>query len=244
MTWSCRREHEGDHGENGPEEEEDPEMPQIEVFRMALLMASKKKEEVLKTISERYLTLRADGFVVRQIHTDRGGEFMSRQLQAWCRNRDILRTHTTGSDSKLNGRAERAALEIKNRVRTLLHGAGVDQSWWPIAVRNVNERWRLQRIHRKDEAPPFLAEVLMKKVVAGWGAGSHSREGEVPVSIMGRPRPLGGEAGRHKGPHALDHPWHHSADYRGNLVWSHGGDGSSGGEEEAERQNTHEKDDA
>ena len=145
------------------EEEEGHDMPQVEVFRLALPMQSKAKDEVLKTISEMYLTLRSDGFVVRQIHTDRGGEFMSGKLQTWCRNRDILRTHTTGSDSKLNGRAERAVLEIKNRVRILLHGAGVDQSWWPLAVRNVNERWRMQRLRRKDEFPPFLSEVLMKK---------------------------------------------------------------------------------
>ena len=124
--------------EDGPaeDEEEGPkeEMPQVEVFRLALPMQSKTKEEVLKTISEMYLTLRTDGFVVRQVHTDRGGEFMSAKLQSWCRSRDILRTHTTGSDSKLNGRAERAVLEIKNRVRTLLHGAGVDQTWWPVAT--------------------------------------------------------------------------------------------------------------
>ena len=153
----------GDQSEDDEDGCDGPDMPQVQVYRLALPMPTKQKDEVLKTISEMYLTLRADGFVVRQIHTDRGGEFMSRKLQAWCQNRDILRTHTTGSDSKLNGRAERAVLEIKNRVRTMLHAAGADQTWWALAVRNVNERWRMQRIQRSDEAPPFLSEVLMKK---------------------------------------------------------------------------------
>ena len=38
-----------------------------------------------------------------------------------------------------------------------------------VARSNVNERWRMQRLKRKDEFPPFLSEVLMKK--RWWQAG-------------------------------------------------------------------------
>ena len=156
-------------GEGGPEPEklvegeEDPAMPRIEVHRLAIPVPSKSQDDILRATSQMYLTLRADGFVVRQIHTDRGGEFMSRKFAAWCQGRDILRTYTPGSDSKVNGRAERAVLELKNRVRVMLHAAGADPVWWPVAVRNLNERWRMQRIRRSDLASPFLSEVLMKR---------------------------------------------------------------------------------
>ena len=139
------------------------EQPQVQVFRMALPMMSKKQDETLRTISALYLMLRADGFVVRQIHSDRGGEFMGRRLQTWCLARDILHTFTPGADPKVNGRAERAVMEVKNRIRVMIHGAEVDTSWWPIATRNLNERWRMQRIKKPDRFPPFMSTVLIKR---------------------------------------------------------------------------------
>ena len=159
------------HGDDGLEEEEEleGELPQGEVHRLAVPMESKFQDVILKTISEIYLLLRTDGFVVKQLHSDRGGEFLGQSLHKWCRARDIVRTFTPGADPKVNGRAERAVMEVKNRIRAMIHGAGVSTSWWPIACRNLNERWRMQRIKRSDQFPPFMEEVLMKRRF--WAAG-------------------------------------------------------------------------
>ena len=88
---------------------------------------------------------------------------MSTKITRWCQVRDIHRTFTPGSDPKSNGRAERAVQEVKNRVRTMLLEAKATVDWWPIVVRNLNERWRAQRAKKSDNFPPFLSEVLMKK---------------------------------------------------------------------------------
>ena len=45
----------------------------------------------------------------------------------------------------------------------MLHGAGAGPEWWPLALRNVNERLRMQRIGKEEDFPPFLSDVLIKK---------------------------------------------------------------------------------
>ena len=160
----------GEHvGADLPETEREGDMPQIEVHRLALPMPSRNQDVVLSAVSELFLQLKADGFHVRQIHSDRGGEFLSRKMDSWCKARDIVHTFTPGTDPQMNGRAERAVMEVKNRVRTILLASEAELSWWPFVVRNVNERWRCARIKKLDEFPPFLSTVLVKRRF--WRAG-------------------------------------------------------------------------
>jgi plasmid stabilization system protein ParE len=113
--------------------------------------------------------LKADGYEVRQIHSDRAAEFISPRLERWCRERDILQTWSAGAEPQSNGRAERTVQEIKSRVRRLLHAARVGPEWWPVALRNVNERLRRERMkvnwngQKFEEIPAFMQEVTVKK---------------------------------------------------------------------------------
>lgn len=142
--------------------------------------------------------LKADGYEVRQIHSDRAAEFISPKLERWCRERDILQTWSAGAEPQSNGRAERTVQEIKSRVRRLLHAARVGPEWWPVALRNVNERLRRERMkvnwngQKFEEIPAFMQEVTVKKrVLAHEGAGTGARGGEISVSYVAAPWPLG-----------------------------------------------------
>ena len=88
---------EGEQGGHG-----DPEhpMPQVEVFRIAVPMETKSQDVVLKTVSQIYLTLRTDGFVVNQLHTDRGGEFLGQSLHRRVRLTIDLTTRQCSSMSR------------------------------------------------------------------------------------------------------------------------------------------------
>eukprot|EP00435_Cladocopium_sp_Y103_P020138 s2720_g4.t3 len=158
----------GDDPEDEEKEEEKEEV-HMAVHRMAVPMASRRSEEVLKHIIDFYLMLKADGYEVRQIHSDRAAEFISPKLERWCRERDILQTWSAGAEPQSNGRAERTVQEIKARVRRLLHAAQVGPEWWPVAVRNVNERLRRERMkvnwngQKFEEIPAFMQEVTVKK---------------------------------------------------------------------------------
>ena len=79
-----------EQGQEEEEEEEEREEVHMAVHRMAVPMASRASEEVLKHIIDFYLMLKADGYEVRQIHSDRAAEFISPKLERWCRERDIL----------------------------------------------------------------------------------------------------------------------------------------------------------
>ena len=159
----------GEDQEDEEEQEEEREEVHMAVHRMAVPIASRRSEEVLKHIIDFYLMLKADGYEVRQIHSDRAAEFISPKLERWCRERDILQTWSAGAEPQSNGRAERTVQEIKSRVRRLLHAAQVGPEWWPVAVRNVNERLRRERMkvnwngQKFEGIPAFMQEVTVKK---------------------------------------------------------------------------------
>ena len=93
-------------GDSPPEDD-----VQVAVYRLALPMPNRQAGVVLSTIIEMYLHLRADGFVVSQLHSDRASEFCSARLAAWCRERSTLQTWTPGGEPQSNGRAERSVQE-------------------------------------------------------------------------------------------------------------------------------------
>ena len=148
----------------GGEEVEQPEPVHIKVHRMALPMAGKTQEDALKGLIDIYLMLKADGFQIHQIHSDRGTEFGGKKIEKWCRERCILQTFTAGVDPQANGRAERAVQAVKSEVRKILRAAKAPRSWWPVVVRNLNERWRRMRLGQETkDIPPFLTPLVVRK---------------------------------------------------------------------------------
>ena len=159
----------GDHQEVSKETEEGEEAleerrePKIEVTKLCVPLPSKSQQDVLRAIIDLYLRLRSDGYVVTQIHTDRGGEFTQDALDKWCTSRTILHTYTAGDQPASNGRAEVTVQWVKAEIRRILHAAQAPFSRWPLAARNLNERLRLQQIGKAVTLPNFLTPVLVRK---------------------------------------------------------------------------------
>ena len=93
------------------EDEGTPEQVPMDVIRLVVPMASRQQGVVLKSIIAMYLQLRADGFEVRQLHSDRAREFCMVGLEKWCAARSVLQTWTPGDQPQLNGRAEKSKVE-------------------------------------------------------------------------------------------------------------------------------------
>ncbi len=150
--------------EEDPKEEEEviPEA-QVKVHRMAIPLPSKHADDVLRGVSDLYLTLRSEGMYVRQLHSDLAREFKAHGLAKWCMERGVLQTFTSGVDPQANGRAERAVQATKMEVRKMLRAAGVGAELWPLAVRHLNEVWRKDRLGGKEKIPPFMSKVIVKK---------------------------------------------------------------------------------
>ena len=146
--------------EDGPQGEDGDY--EIRVFKMALPLRSKKAREVTRVAMEMVLKLKIDGYHVNRIHSDRGHEFLG-SFETWMRSRGILLTRTSGDDPKANGRAEVTVKSVKNQLRRILLHAGVDSSWWPWALRYLNEIYRCQRLDKKPEFPRFLQDVLVRR---------------------------------------------------------------------------------
>ena len=76
---------EGEPGEPGPREgdvEESKELA-INVCRLCIAMKTKTAKEALKAMNQMHLQLRAAGYNVVRLHSDRGGEFRG-HLDDWC----------------------------------------------------------------------------------------------------------------------------------------------------------------
>ena len=150
--------------EKGEEtKEEERQEPKIVVTRLCMPIQSKRQTDVLRAIIDMYLRLRSDGYVVTQLHTDRGGEFTQAALDRWCASRTILHTYTAGDQPQSNGRVEVSVQWIKAEIRRILHAANAPFSRWPLAARNLNERLRLRQVGKQAPLPPFLTSVLIRK---------------------------------------------------------------------------------
>ena len=147
---------------------------------MALPMASKKARDVVSTVMEFVLRLRTEGFHVGRIHSDQGHEFAG-EFKKWTRQRGIYLTKTPGDDPSGNGRAEVAVKAFKNQVRRTLRQAEEDSSWWPWALRYVNEVNRCVRMETKPDRPKFLRSEGEEEDLEQGGIVHQSGEGQIPV---------------------------------------------------------------
>ena len=150
--------------EEGQElEDEGPEGLEVETHWMALPMPTKSIPSVTEAVQEMYLALRADGYPVARMHTDKGREFQNHTLKKWCGNRDIWKTSTAGDNFKANGRVEVTIQKIKSRMRRVLHAAELDGEWWPCAARYVQAKDKMIRNREEGTIPAFGQEVLFKR---------------------------------------------------------------------------------
>ncbi|CAE7745152.1 unnamed protein product [Symbiodinium sp. CCMP2592] len=124
---------------------------------------SKKAVHVLPALQQMVVDVRALGYPVARIHSDRGGELRGNAVKRWILNQGILRTTSTGSEPAENGVAEAGVRYLKRRGRVLLDAAGVGREHWPTAIQTAALQQRCQKLSLRDPTPvAYGAKVYVK----------------------------------------------------------------------------------
>ena len=71
---------------------------EVRVFRLAIPMVTKTSREVTAKAMEMVMKLKADGYHVHRVHSDRGHEF-SGAFQKWANSHGLIISKTSGDDS-------------------------------------------------------------------------------------------------------------------------------------------------
>ncbi|CAI5481719.1 unnamed protein product [Closterium sp. Yama58-4] len=103
-------------------------------------------------LSERF---RSD-FPVLRLHSDRGGEFTSGLLEAFCQQEGIEQSYTLPASPQQNGVAERRIGLVMEVARTSLSHAAAPHFLWPFAVRYAAHQLNLWPRVSLPETSPTL----------------------------------------------------------------------------------------
>ncbi|CAI7781917.1 unnamed protein product [Closterium sp. NIES-53] len=95
-------------------------------------------------------------FPVLRLHSDRGGEFSSARLGAFCHARGIRQTFTIPASPQQNGIAERRIGMVMDVARTSMIHAAAPHFLWPFAVQYAAHQLNLQPRVSVPETSPTL----------------------------------------------------------------------------------------
>ncbi|CAI7912058.1 unnamed protein product [Closterium sp. NIES-54] len=95
-------------------------------------------------------------FPVLRLHSDRGGEFSSARLGAFCRAQGIRQTFTLPASPQQNGIAERCIGMVMDVARTSMIHAAAPHFLWPFAVQYAAHQLNLQPPVSLPETSPTL----------------------------------------------------------------------------------------
>ncbi|CAI7827517.1 unnamed protein product, partial [Closterium sp. NIES-54] len=95
-------------------------------------------------------------FPVLRLHSDRGGEFSSDLLRAFCRAEGIRQTFTLPASPQQNGIADRRIGMVMDVARTSMIHAAAPHFLWPFAVQYAAHQINLQPQVSMPETSPTL----------------------------------------------------------------------------------------
>lgn len=81
---------------------------------------------------------RLDCSTIAKLKADNGGEYISNELKAFCRERGIQIIYTVPSNPERNGVAERLNRTLAEKARTMLLAANLEKRFWNEAVVTAN----------------------------------------------------------------------------------------------------------
>jgi hypothetical protein len=96
------------------------------------------------------------GWVIKRLHDDGGGEYISNKLKAFLFKNGIDLELTEPYTSQMNGPAERLGQTIYHKAAPLLKYSGLDLKFWPEAVKHA-EYLYMRSPHSKIKKTPFEA---------------------------------------------------------------------------------------
>ncbi|CAI5474705.1 unnamed protein product [Closterium sp. Yama58-4] len=118
-------------------------------------------------------------FPVLRLHSDRGGEFSSDLLAAYCAERGIRQTFTLPASPQQNGVAERRIGLVMEVARTSMIHAAAPHFVWPFAVRYAAHQLNLwPRVSLPETSPTLLwtGKVGDASRFRVWGARAFVRD--------------------------------------------------------------------
>ncbi|CAI5483553.1 unnamed protein product [Closterium sp. Yama58-4] len=118
-------------------------------------------------------------FPVLRLHSDRGREFSSDLLRAFCRARGIRQTFTLPDSPQQNGIAERRIGMIMDVARTSMIHAAAPHFLWPFAVRYAAHQINLHpRVSMPETSPALLwtGKVGDASAFRVWGSRAFVRD--------------------------------------------------------------------
>ncbi|CAI7795534.1 unnamed protein product [Closterium sp. NIES-53] len=118
-------------------------------------------------------------FPVLRLHYDRGGEFSSDLLAAFCAEHGIRQTFTLPASPQLNGVAERRIGLVMEVARTSMIHAAAPHFLWPFAVRYAAHQLNLwPRVSLPETSPTLLwtGKVGDASRFRVWGARAFVRD--------------------------------------------------------------------
>ncbi|CAI7738192.1 unnamed protein product [Closterium sp. NIES-54] len=118
-------------------------------------------------------------FPVLRLHSDRGGEFSSACLGAFCRAQGIRQTFTLLASPQQNGIAERRIGMVMDVARTSMIHAAAPHFLWPFAVQYATHQLNLQpRVSLPETSPTLLwtGKVGDASAFRVWGSRAFVRD--------------------------------------------------------------------
>ncbi|CAI5931590.1 unnamed protein product [Closterium sp. NIES-65] len=118
-------------------------------------------------------------FPVLRLHSDRGEEFSSGLLRAYCRARGICQTFTLPDSPQQNGIAERRIGMVMDVARTSMMHAVAPHFLWPFAVQYVAHQINLYpRVSMPETSPALLwmGKVGDASAFRVWGSRAFVRD--------------------------------------------------------------------
>ncbi|CAI7877659.1 unnamed protein product [Closterium sp. NIES-54] len=118
-------------------------------------------------------------FPVLRLHSDKGGEFSSARLGAFCRAQGIRETFTLPASPHQNGIAERRIGMVMDVARTSMIHAAAPHFLWPFAVQYAAHQLNLQpRVSLPETSPTLLwtGKVGDASAFRVWGSRAFVRD--------------------------------------------------------------------
>ncbi|CAI7842073.1 unnamed protein product [Closterium sp. NIES-53] len=118
-------------------------------------------------------------FPVLRLHSDRGGEFSSARLGAFCRAQGIRQTFTLPASPQQNGIAERRIGMVMDVARMSMIHAAAPHFLWPFAVQYAAHQLNLQpRVSLQETSPTLLwtGKVGDASAFRVWGSRAFVRD--------------------------------------------------------------------
>ncbi|CAE7267533.1 unnamed protein product [Symbiodinium sp. CCMP2592] len=129
----------------------------------AVPVNNKKAATMLPAVQKIVLDVKALGYPVTRLHSDRGGEFRGHLVRRWALSQGMWPTTTSGSESAANGVAESGVRYLKRRARVLMDSAGVPKCNWPTAIQYAATQQRYDALGMMSPMPfAYGARVYVK----------------------------------------------------------------------------------